>query len=118
MRGLNRQATPEETIEGIKFSLNGRMQYHPEFHFAHEEPFTLSELVYMCKYVQIDGNKSMSMALGRTENTIANQVYMMKKEGFFDVLKSLSDEEWERIIEREERKSFQGGAGPASVRGG
>ncbi|WP_017379758.1 hypothetical protein [Paenisporosarcina sp. TG-14] len=71
----------------IQYDDQGRMLYHPKFHKRHGKPFTLEELIYLCKYWEVDDRQSLSFALGKTEGTIASKIHDMKKNGKFEVYK-------------------------------
>ena len=90
-------------MSGIQYDRHGRMVYNPEFHPNHRKPFTTDDLIYLCKYNDVDGPKLMSMALGKTEMTVANKVTNLRKSGQYEYFRSLSDEQWERILEKESR---------------
>lgn len=51
----------------------GRAVYTPEFHFNHGKPFSKMELAYICKFIELDGARSISFALGRNEISITNK---------------------------------------------
>ncbi len=62
----------------------GRMRFHPSYHDRNKKKWTHEELEYLCKYVESDGNRSISMALGRTEMTIAAKLTELRKSGMYD----------------------------------
>ena len=68
----------------------GRMAYHPEFHFAHRQPFTESDLEYLCKYYESDGASSIGMALGKTQKTITAKVKYLREKQLFEYYKNLN----------------------------
>jgi len=70
--------------EGIKYSKHGKMEYNPLYHFNHKQPLTEDEKEYICKYIEIDGPKNLSLALGRTEKTITTIASRLRKEGLFE----------------------------------
>jgi hypothetical protein len=74
----------------VEYDRWGRMKYHPEFHHNHGKPFTESDLEYLCKFYEIDGPLSISLALGRTQKIIMNKVSELKKQGLYDYYKNLN----------------------------
>lgn len=52
---LRRQPDEDDRKDGITFDKMGRMQYNPIFHTNHGKPFTVSDLIYLCKYYGVDG---------------------------------------------------------------
>ena len=90
MREKKRKITEEDLKDGITYDKQGRMKYHPEFHPNHGEIFTNEELEYICKFYHVDGARSISFALGRTEGTIKTKIDELKKKGFFEKYRSLN----------------------------
>ena len=76
--------------EGIQYDKLGRMKYHPEFHFAHGEPFSESDLEYICKFYEVDHSRTISFAIGKTEHTIRSKVNQLRKSGLFEHYKNLN----------------------------
>ncbi len=72
------------------YDRTGRMEYNPDFHFNQGERWTESDLEYLCKYIEIDGYRSVSFALGRTEKTIASKIADFKKNGKYEYYKNLN----------------------------
>ena len=75
----------------VTYDRHNRMQYHPDFHFAHREPFTDEELEYLCKYYEIDHTRTLAFALGKTETTLRSKVNNLKKIGMYEVYKQRWD---------------------------
>lgn len=73
-----------------EYDCNGKLLYNPEYHENHGKRFSEEELEYMCKYIELDGLKSMAMALGKTENVVNVKVQRLKKMGKFEYYKNLS----------------------------
>ena len=65
----------------IEYDRSGRMKYNPEFHFNQGQYWTYEEEEYLIKWYDIIGMEEMSLALGRTEATVANKVYRLQKQG-------------------------------------
>lgn len=76
--------------EGVEYDSSRRMKYHPDFHFSHEQPFTESDLEYMCKYAEIDNTQTISFAIGKTEATIYNKLKQLRKMGLYEYYKNLN----------------------------
>lgn len=89
----------EDLKDGISFDKIGRMRYHSEFHPQHGEPFSVSDLIYLCKFHKIDSARSLSFALGKTESTVMSRLSSMKKSGDYDIYRNMDDTRWEVIPE-------------------
>lgn len=76
--------------ENIEYDVQGRMRYHSEYHDRHSIPFSESDLEYLCKYYYVDGRKSISMALGRTESVVAGKVHELKMKGLIEYYAKLN----------------------------
>jgi hypothetical protein len=74
--------------KSIKYDNQGRMLYHPKFHTRHGKPFTKDDLIYLCKYWEIDDHRSLAFGLGKTEGTIASKVGDLKKNGKYEEYKN------------------------------
>ncbi|WP_338754247.1 DNA-entry nuclease [Bacillus sp. FJAT-52991] len=74
----------------IEFDVFGRMKFHPAFHQKHGQPYSESDLEYLCKYWETDGMQLMALALGRPEGAISTKVAKLKKNGRFDYYKNLN----------------------------
>lgn len=72
---------PDDEIDGITYDNAGRMKYHPDFHPNHNKSFTTDELEYICLYHKCDDMRSISYAIGRTENACRSALAIMKKDG-------------------------------------
>lgn len=83
------QNNPDPT-QPIEYDNLGRMKYHPSFHENHGKPFSESDLEYLCKYIDIDGVRSISMALGKTQMTVNSKLTELKKKKLFDHYKNLN----------------------------
>lgn len=95
----------DDVIDGITYDRRGRMQYHPDFHFNHGIPFTIDEMIYTAKYYEIDGARTISFAIGKTEGTVQSKVDEMKQNGMYEIYKNLSDDNWLKLITPKSRYS-------------
>lgn len=77
----------------------GRMQYHPEFHPNHGKPFSQDDLIYMCKFYEIDGPRKISFALGKTEHTVMSRISALRKNGKFEYYKNMPEDQWLNVME-------------------
>jgi len=77
-------------MEVVKYDKLGRMQYNPELHTNHKKPWTVDELEYLCKFYYIDGPKTISLALGKTEKTISRVIYQLKKDSLYEHYRNLN----------------------------
>jgi hypothetical protein len=96
-----RQYIPREDDlkDGITFDKLGRMRYHPDFHPNHGKPYTTDELIYICKFYEVDGPRLISFAIGKTELTIMNTVCELRKSYRFEKYKNMSCEEWLKVAQ-------------------
>ena len=79
-------------MSDIQYDRQGRIKYNPDFHPNHGKQFTDEEKAYMCRWHEIDGRRSISYALGRTEGTIASMITTLKNKGKYDYYKRKWDE--------------------------
>lgn len=68
----------------VEYDANGRMKYHPEFHFNQGTPWTAEDTEYLCKYHTVDDLETIAMALGRTKTTVAEKLTKLKKQGKYE----------------------------------
>lgn len=92
-----------DKADGITYDKRNRIQYHPDFHPNQGKRYTLDELIYLCKFYETDGSRSMSFALGKTEAMIEIKVQSLKSSGQYEYYKNMDDETWERILSKEKR---------------
>lgn len=97
-RSPRRGAPEEDQLDGIQYDNLGRMKYHPDFHPNHGKPFTTDELIYICKYHDVDDPRTLSFAIGKTEHTIASKITRLRHDGKYDMYRNFPDEKWERIL--------------------
>ncbi|RDW17022.1 DNA-entry nuclease [Oceanobacillus arenosus] len=74
----------------IEYDDDGRINYNPDFHFAHGKLWAEEELEYLCKFIDYDGARSMQYSLGKTEKTIRNKINDLRKNGKFWYYKNLN----------------------------
>lgn len=84
--------------EGIEYDYEGRLKYNQEFHTEQGRQFTTMEIAYLCKFADKDELKSLSMALGRTEQVLRNTLMQIKKNNLLDHFVQT----WDRAYERYE----------------
>lgn len=72
----------------IKYDDQGRMKYHPKYHTRHGKKFTEEELIYLCKFWEIDDIRDLSFGLGKTEMTLASKMSELKKNGQYEFYKA------------------------------
>lgn len=66
-----------------EYDKQGRLKYNPEIHFSQGTPWSISDKQYLIDWYDIIGPEEMSYALGRTEYSIVNYVFLLKKQGLF-----------------------------------
>lgn len=80
-------------MEAVQYDNQGKMMYHPDFHFAHKQRMTEAGLEYLCKYHGVDELRILSFALGKTERTLATKINELMKDGRYEYYKNL-DKHW------------------------
>lgn len=65
----------------VKYDKQGRMQYNPELHFNQGQRWNKEDTEYLINWYHIIGAEEMSLALGRSEQTIYDKVCKLKKKG-------------------------------------
>lgn len=65
----------------IEYDNQGRIKYNPELHDRQGEIWSQEEVEYLIRWYDIIGMEEMSLALGRTEATVANKVYRLQMRG-------------------------------------
>lgn len=88
----------------IPKSKRERRAYIPELHTRHKSKYTLAERVYLARYYDKDGEKMMAAALERPIYVISQLVSKMKKNGEWDLYRSLTEDEYEKIEIASERR--------------
>lgn len=68
----------------IEYDSVGRMTYNPELHDMQGQPWTVEEAQYLIDWYNIIGAEEMSLALGRSENTIATRVNRLRSKGLMN----------------------------------
>ena len=72
-----------EREEGLEYNSMGEMLYNPLYHAPKGKPWTTEDLVYLCKYHDIDGIKKISLALDRTPRTCGSQIGNLRTSGMY-----------------------------------
>ena len=65
----------------IEYDNQGRIKYNPELHDRQGTLWDEEEIEYLIAWYDIVGMEEMSLALGRTEATVANKVYRLQERG-------------------------------------
>lgn len=65
----------------IEFDDYGRMKYNPELHPNQGKPWTYEDTKYLIDWLEKIGYEEMSLALGRTESTLRDKVFKLRKKG-------------------------------------
>jgi biotin operon repressor len=61
------------------------MKYRADLHPNHGKPWTMPEQNYLIEHFENDGTQQISLALGRTEATIASKVQSLRKSGAMSI---------------------------------
>lgn len=78
----------QEIMRNIEYDRLGRMKYNPQFHDNQGTKFTEGELIYLCKFWEKDKTKNLSLAVGRTESSLAKKIQMLRKKSQYDFYKN------------------------------
>jgi len=70
-----------EQIAPVEYDNSGRMKYNSDLHNRQGKPWDDEEIEYLINWYTIIGLEEMSLALGRTEGTIANKVNLYRNQG-------------------------------------
>ena len=81
------QSIPEN-LPAIEYDRLGRMKYNSFFHDKQGTRFTKSEIIYICKFWGKDKTKNLSLALGRTETSLAKKIQMLKQKSQYEYYKN------------------------------
>lgn len=74
------------------------------------KPLTLADRVYIARYYETDGPRLMGALFGKSHQSIVQTVETMKNNGEFKLYRSLTDEEYEKILKcAEERDAAKDG---------
>lgn len=65
----------------LEYDTQGRIKYNPELHDRQGLPWSEEETEYLIKWYDIIGMEEMSLALGRTEGTVASKVCRLQRQG-------------------------------------
>ena len=65
----------------IKYDRWGRMQYHPEFHAKHKQPWTTTDQAFLIENYEAMGPEQVSLALERTIHTVYQRVCYLRRTG-------------------------------------
>lgn len=79
----------EETT--VEYDQHGRMKYNPDFHDRHGKEYTVKELIYIVTTYRRGKKREVALALGRTDATISNLVYNMRRDGRWEHYTKLSE---------------------------
>jgi len=79
MKGESKEMT--EQIAPVEYDKSGRMKYNSDLHDRQGKPWDDDEIEYLINWYTIIGLEEMSLALGRTEGTIANKVNLYRNQG-------------------------------------
>lgn len=70
-----------ESIHPVEYDSCGRMKYNPDLHDRQGKPWEDDEIEYLINWYSKIGIEEMSLALGRTEGTIAQKVNQLRSKG-------------------------------------
>lgn len=73
-----------EKIAPIEYDKAGRMKYNPDLHPNQCKLWSKDDLDYLINWYSKIGIEEMSLALGRSEGTIATKVNMLRKKGLME----------------------------------
>lgn len=59
----------------------GRMRYHPSYHPRQKTPWTTSDEAYLIAHYVAQGPEHVSLALGRTIQTVMTRAWELRQQG-------------------------------------
>ena len=65
----------------IEYDKCGRMKYNPDLHQNNGKPWSDEDLEYLINWYEKIGLEEMSLAVGRSEVTVAAKVGYLRKQG-------------------------------------
>ncbi|MDU7947824.1 MAG: hypothetical protein E7J31_05245 [Clostridium sp.] len=68
----------------IEYDNQGRMKYNPELHFNQGQKWSKEDTDYLINWYHIVGVEEMSLALGRSEQTIFEKSLQAEKKRTYD----------------------------------
>lgn len=68
----------------VEFDDYGRMKYNPELHPNQGKSWNVEDLNYLIEWLEIIGYEEMSLALGRSEITLRDKVFNLRKKGLME----------------------------------
>lgn len=74
----------------IEYNSRGELKFNPAFHSNNHKKWNQEDLEYLIGWYDIIGKREMSFALERTENTIAQKVTALRKQGRMPQIKDFS----------------------------
>ncbi len=77
-------------MKTITYDARGRLNYNPFFHPNMGKTWTESDMEYLCKYYEIDDMKTLSLALGRTANSLVTKKLKLEQQGKYEYYKNLN----------------------------
>ena len=96
-----------EQIAPVEYDNSGRMKYNPNLHDRQGKPWDDEEIEYLINWYTIIGLEEMSLALGRTEGTIANKVNLYRNQGI--MTKELSNKIVRELKPKSNKRCFNPG---------
>jgi len=95
-----------EQMAPVKYDNAGRMKYNPDLHDRQGKLWDDDEKEYLINWYNIIGLEEMSLALGRTEGTVANKVNQLRSLGKMPIE---PPRKIERMLKIDNRQFNQGG---------
>lgn len=72
-----------------QYDNHGRLLYNPQYHPNQGAVWTQDDITYLCSMHGGMSIKHLSMALGRTQTTIATKLYDLQKQGKYEYYRQL-----------------------------
>ena len=70
-----------ETEIPVTYDRYGRMNYHPDYHANHKQPWSDDDTHYLIDNYDQVGPEEMSLTLERTIHTVMTRAYELRKSG-------------------------------------
>jgi len=65
----------------VTYDAFGRMNYNPDFHSKHKQPWTTTDQQYLIDNYESDGPEAVSLALERTIHTVMQRASELRGKG-------------------------------------
>lgn len=91
-----------------KYDSRGNLRQHPDYHHEVGTTVRIKDVIYVCKFLECDGLRSVALAIGRTSHYTSSIINQAKRDGVFELFKKMDPEQFSHeaygIRERRSKK--------------